>query len=99
MINSNKLWSCVGSAGIVDPADIGKVVFVGSVAQMPGIVLAPPETGPRAVVAPPTKAVIRYPVTPVDGVALQSHPIERYVLNVLARQGRGGIHVRFLQVP
>jgi hypothetical protein len=99
MIDSNKLWSSVGSAGIVDPADIGKVVFAGPVAQMPGVVLAPPQTAATAAVPSPTKAIIRYPVTPVDGVGLQSNPIERYVLNVLARQGRGSIHVRFLQVP
>jgi hypothetical protein len=99
MIDGNKLWSCVGSAGIVNPADIGKVVFTGPVAQMPGVVVAPPQAAERAVVRPQTKAVIRYPVTPVDGVALQSNPIERYVLRVLARLGRGGIHVRFLEVP
>jgi hypothetical protein len=70
MIDGNKLWSCVGSAGIVDPADVGKVVFAGPVAQMPGLVL--PDTGNTAVAPPPTKAVIRYPVTPVDGVGLQT---------------------------
>ena len=47
MIDGNKLWSCVGSAGIVDPADVGKVVFAGPVAQMPGLVL--PDTGNTAV--------------------------------------------------
>jgi hypothetical protein len=105
MIDGHKLWSCVGSAGIVDTGDIGKVVFTGSVAQMPGIVVDPPEIATRAVVRPQTKAVIRYPVTPVDGVALRfnaidpSKPPERYRLDVLARLGRGGIHVRFLEVP
>jgi hypothetical protein len=99
MIDGNKLWSCIGSAGIVDTADVGKVVFAGSVAQLPGIVLEPPEPAASTVVRPQTKAVIRYPVTPVDGVALQSSPIERYFLRVLARLGRGGIRVRFLQVP
>ena len=94
MIDGNKLWSCVGSAGIVDPADVGKVVFAGPVAQMPGLVL--PDTGNTAVAPPPTKAVIRYPVTPVDGVGLQT---DQYILKVLARQGRGGIQVRFLRVP
>ena len=97
MIDGNKLWSCVGSAGIVDPADVGKVVFAGPVAQMPGLVL--PDTGNTAVAPPPTKAVIRYPVTPVDGVGLQTNPVEGYFLKVLARQGRGGIQVRFLRVP
>jgi hypothetical protein len=104
MIDGNKLWSSVGSAGIVDTADIGKVVFAGCVAQLPGVVLAPPNTAAGAVVFPQIKAVIRYPVTPVDGVTLAvdpttHRPIERYFLNVLARTGRGGIHVRFMQVP
>lgn len=99
MIDGNKLWSCIGSAGIVNPADTGKVVFAGPVAQLPGLVLAPPDPAARAVVFPQTSAVIRYPVTPVDGVALPTDPIERYVLNVLARTGGGGIHVQFLQVP
>jgi hypothetical protein len=89
MIDGNKLWSCVGSAGIVNTADISKVVFAGCVAQLPGVVLAPPNTAAGAVVFPQIKAVIRYPVTPVDGVALATTPIERYVLNVLARTGWG----------
>jgi hypothetical protein len=76
MIDSNKLWSSVGSAGIVDPADIGKVVFAGPVAQMPGVVLAPPQTAATAAVPSPTKAVIRYPVTPVDGVVAMDSPLE-----------------------
>jgi hypothetical protein len=75
MIDGNKLWSCVGSAGIVDTGDIGKVVFAGSVAQLPGVVLQPPQPGTSAVVHPQTKAIIRYSVTPVDGVALQSSGI------------------------
>jgi len=101
MIDSNKLWSCVGSAGTVDPADIGKVVFAGSVVQMPGVVIGPVEPGARVSVPPrpQAKAVIRYSVTPVDGVALQSKPLERYALRVVARTGSGGVHVRFLQVP
>jgi hypothetical protein len=99
MIDGNKLWSCVGSAGIVDTGDIGKVVFAGSVAQLPGVVLQPPQPGTSAVVHPQTKAIIRYSVTPVDGVALQSNPIERYFLRIVARLGRGTIRVRFLQVP
>src|ERR1700731_1359765 len=94
MIDGNKLWSCVGSAGIGGPADVGKGGFAGPPGQKPGIVL--PDTDNTAVAPPPTKAVIRYPVTPVDGVGLQT---DQYLLKVLARQGRGGIQVRFLRVP
>jgi hypothetical protein len=31
------MWSTVGSSGTVDLADVGKVVFAGSVVQLPGI--------------------------------------------------------------
>jgi hypothetical protein len=37
---NTKIWSCVGSAGVVDVADIGKVDFVGSVVKLHGIELA-----------------------------------------------------------
>ena len=103
MLDGDKLWSSVGSAGIVDTADLGKVVFAGPVAQLPGIVVVPPETMARPVAFGQTKVVIRYPVTPVDGVALPFEPMgkphARYRLDVLARLGRGGIHVRFQEVP
>src|SRR3984893_3006425 len=74
MIDGNKLWSSVGSAGIVDPADIGKVVFAGPVAQMPGVVLAPPQTAATAAAPSPTKAIIRYPVTPGRRSRAPIHP-------------------------
>lgn len=31
---SLKLWSCVGSAGVVNPSDLGKVIFYNSIVQL-----------------------------------------------------------------
>jgi hypothetical protein len=70
-----KAWTTVGSAGTVDEADTGKVVFSGSVVAFPEIL--PPTTSVQAeananaqIVLPTvtTTATIRYNVTAVDGL-------------------------------
>ena len=63
----NQWWSSAGSAGTVDVADIGKVVFANSVVQLPGIDLVL-HAELAAVSAVQTKAVIRYGVTPVEAI-------------------------------
>ncbi len=79
--DSNKLWTTVGSAGTLDEADTGKVFFDRAKVQM-GQPRPSSSTGPAA--APKTTtatatgtavgivqtrtAVIRYNVTPVDGM-------------------------------
>lgn len=68
-----KAWTTVGSAGTVDEADTGKLVFSGSVVAFPEIL--PPTSSAQAeanaqIVLPTvtTTATIRYNVTAVDGL-------------------------------
>lgn len=68
-----KAWTTVGSAGTVDEADAGKVVFQGSVVAFPEIL--PPLPKAQAALNPQgvlptvtTTATIRYNVTAVDGL-------------------------------
>jgi hypothetical protein len=97
------LWSSVGSAGTVNPPDIGKVLLVGSIAQLGGgrggVV-----TGPREVAAvvsagvaagPETQAVIRYAVTAVN---VASDSISNVALEIVCRRGSGQITARLVQV-
>jgi hypothetical protein len=73
---SLKLWSCVGSAGVVNPPDSGKVIFNNSIvllspAGRPGGGVIEPEdrlaTEARIGVETVT-ATIRYGVVPVEGL-------------------------------
>ncbi len=71
MEDERKLWSSVGSAGILDVADQGKVVFYNSIVQLGAAGLTGVATEARAAaVFPPTvytHALLRYGVTAVDG--------------------------------
>jgi hypothetical protein len=90
------MWSSVGSAGTVDLADFGKVVFAGSVVQLLGIGGVHPETrvaSPEAVVLPKTNARIRYDVTPDAGVHLFS-----LHLKLLYRSGEGQVVAKLVEV-
>jgi hypothetical protein len=106
---NTKVWSCVGSAGVVDVADINKVDFVGSVVKLHGIEIGnpvaeaamvepPPGVAERRgeVAAPrsvPTQAVIRFGVTP----NLFSAGI-LYQLNLFGKCGSGQIDARLIWV-
>ncbi|MGA3023489.1 MAG: hypothetical protein ABSF98_01830 [Bryobacteraceae bacterium] len=95
------MWSTVGSTGTVDLADVGKVIFAGSIVQIPGV----SSTGVRnahresgaasheAVVFPLTTARIRYDVTPDAGV-------NRFLLTLklLFRGGSGQVVAKLVQV-
>jgi hypothetical protein len=50
------MWSSVGSVGIVDSSDVGKVVFIGSIAQL-GVGILPPLA--EASVSPPIEERFR----------------------------------------
>ena len=69
--DSDKIWTTVGSAGTLDEASVGKVFFNRGMVQM-GQVLSGAGTAraaKTALIPPATKtAVIRYNVTPVDGL-------------------------------
>jgi hypothetical protein len=102
MDDSNKLWSSVGSAGTVDTADLAKVVFHNSVAQLgPGVpTVVEPHPSQPAAAAPAvlvtTRAVIRYGVAPLDGL---SNPYRlAYGLRLFYRDGPGQVLARFIGV-
>lgn len=74
-----KIWTTVGSAGIVDEADTTKTFFDRSVVQLGKVLILQP--GTQAAEAAPTpmnrvntiafpteSAVVRYNITPVDGL-------------------------------
>lgn len=94
----------VGSAGIVDPSDSGKVVCAGPVAQL-GIGvsgLEPPVAGTEGALAarvtlPQTMATIRYPV-PAEGPALSS-ALGLLGLVLRYRSGTGRVVATLLEVP
>jgi hypothetical protein len=67
-----KIWTTVGSTGILNQADLAKVTLHGSVIQL-GVDIAPtpPATAARplsGIGLPTIQAVARYNVTPVDGL-------------------------------
>ena len=72
----NKAWTTVGSAGTVDDADAGKLVFQGSAVSFPEILPPLPtertaQVESNALIPLPTQttsATIRYNVTAVDGL-------------------------------
>lgn len=66
---SDQLWSCVGSAGVVDVADFGKVQFVGSIVKMTGSdgTTTAHAKVPAAIKATKVQAVVRYEIDPVEG--------------------------------
>jgi len=80
--DNDKIWTAIGSDGTVDEADISKVFFDRSVVQMgrPLVIVNSPAANPAkanvpaaqkpAIILPQQSqsAVIRYNVTPVDGL-------------------------------
>jgi hypothetical protein len=99
-----KIWSTAGSAGTVDVADLTKVVFYGSVVQLgqaaPTIENSTPDAEEQIVVdGVQEQAVIRYNVTPVDGLfpSAQS-PAPAYTLTLRYRVGEGRIVAKLIQV-
>lgn len=71
-----KIWTTVGSAGTVDEADTAKFFFDKSVVQLgkililqPGAEAAPtPMNRVNTIAFPTESAVVRYNITPVDGL-------------------------------
>jgi hypothetical protein len=65
----NKIWTSVGSAGTIDEADTGKVSLDRSTAQIGTVIGGTQPVTIGAVIGPQTQsAVIRYNVTPVEGL-------------------------------
>lgn len=94
-----KLWSCVGSAGTVNPPDLAKVVCLGSIAQLglgTGRVTAKSPQVAGGGAGPQMQAVIRYGITTVADT--WPNPIPRAGLEILCRPGGGQIAARLVQV-
>jgi hypothetical protein len=67
--DANKIWTTVGSGGTLDETSVGRVFFDHGVVQMGRPVVGQTSARGRAGVLQQTQsAVIRYNVTPVDGL-------------------------------
>ena len=65
----DKVWTTVGSAGTLDETSVGKVRFDHGIVQMGIVINDPLPTTQNALIGQETEtAVIRYNVTPVDGL-------------------------------
>jgi hypothetical protein len=101
--NIAKPWSCVGSAGVVNLPDIGKIVFNKSIAQLgpsrPVVVEQQPAELARGTQT--VSAVIRYGVVAVDGVFFPNHPSPQRlepVLQLRYRDGAGHVLAKLIKV-
>jgi hypothetical protein len=66
--DDSRLWTTVGSDGTVDERDTGKIFFDHSIVQMGRLPAGNTTARRRALILPTVSAVIRYNVTPVDGL-------------------------------
>ena len=97
------MWSSVGSAGTLDPANEGKILFDGAIAQLGvsliGVVGAPSARAEAAerLLFPRISATIRYAVTVPDGIdGVDSFKVG---LQLRYRRGDGQILATLFQVP
>jgi hypothetical protein len=106
MPDSDRLWTTVGSAGTLNQADLAKVTLHQSIVQLGTAVVPPPaaaeaaSAGGEAAVAPelqlPTiQAVVRYNVTPVDGLFFTPGAGLHYFLKLRCR---GNVSARLVEV-
>ena len=84
--NRNKIWTTIGSDGTVDDTDASKVFFDRGVVQTGRPLVNAPAANPAktaddapiaqkpAIIRPTESAVIRYNVTPVDGLFFPTTP-------------------------
>jgi hypothetical protein len=101
-----KVWTTVGSAGILSQADLARVSLHESIVQL-GVDVLPPVSmrsaaaqfsDAEALVGPnfPTiQAVVRYNVTPVEGLFYTGGRIFHYLLQIRCR---GQISAKLMQV-
>jgi hypothetical protein len=106
MPDSDRLWTTVGSAGSLNQADLAKVTLHQSIVQL-GTGLAPPHVAAEAASAvseaalapelqlPTIQAVVRYNVTPVDGLFFTPGSGLHYFLKLRCR---GNVSARLVEV-
>jgi hypothetical protein len=105
MADKQKIWTTVGSAGILNQVDLAKVSLHQSIIQL-GVAIAPPATQ-AAIAAPaadqfgagfPTlQAVARYNVTPVDGLFFDQVPSSPFHFSLQLRY-MGNVTATFREV-
>jgi hypothetical protein len=95
MDDSLKVWTTVGSAGTLDQADLAKVHLFQSIVQL-GVDFGSTQGAAAAarVIAPTTQAVVRYNVTPVDGLFF---PMTAFTYQLQVRY-RGHVSAKLMQV-
>ncbi len=95
MDDSLKAWTTVGSAGTMDQADLAKVHMHQSIVQL-GVDLGSTQGDSAAARAtiPTMQAVVRYNVTPVDGLFFL---MARFTYQLQLRY-RGHVNAKFMQV-
>jgi hypothetical protein len=100
MTDQMKIWTTVGSAGTLNQTDLAKVQLHQSIVQLGTDVIIDPGTTARAasvaprITLPTVQAVVRYNVTPVDGL-FPPDPFNGYELKI---RYRGQITARLMQV-
>jgi hypothetical protein len=107
---NTKIWSCVGSAGVVDVADLGKVDFVGPVVKLHGINIGATNAASDVVESPrPTAEQPR--ATPALRSPVQTQAVVRfgitpnlfsggifYTINLFGKCGSGQIDASLMLV-
>jgi hypothetical protein len=95
------MWSSVGSTGVANSADLNKIVFIGSIAQL-GVGIAGTAGSASArieerigIVVPTETATLRYPVREQD---LGDQAPGVWDLTVRYRDGNGSVTVQLIEV-
>lgn len=90
-----KVWTTVGSAGTLDQADLAKVHLFHSIVQL-GVDFGSTQGAAAAAraILPTTQAIVRYNVTPVDGLFFIPNKF-KYQLQI---RFRGHINAKLMQV-
>jgi hypothetical protein len=90
-----RIWTSVGSAGTLSTTDLAKVTLDNAVVALGQEVVPPTPSAPDdpSAVIPQTSAVVRYNITPVDGLFLTS-PFHYH----LQLTYRGTVRARLVQV-
>jgi hypothetical protein len=92
-----RIWTSIGSAGALSATDLTKVTFDNAVVSL-GHDLAPPidsASEDPSVTFPNASAVVRYNITPVDGLFLPSGVHFQWMLQFCYR---GTVRARLVQV-
>lgn len=88
-----RIWTSVGSAGTLSAADLAKVNLHNAVISLGVDIAPPPAQEDPSIILPEATAIVRYNVTPVDGL-FATGPFH-YLLQLTYR---GKVRARLVQV-